>query len=98
MEKRIIKPEKQLYKITCDDTHDMDFIIVEATDEDDAWDIFWDKIIHDPNIDEYDFGEKENYRRINKGHYQINHGYKSISIDKVNLQNGYDYIGGGHIR
>lgn len=91
------KPTKCLYKITCDDTFDMDFIIVKAADEDDAWDIFWDKIINDPNIDKADFGKKEDYD-FNGGYYHMRHGYKSISIDKVDLQNGYNYIGGGNIR
>lgn len=98
MEKGIIKPEKQLYKITCDDTHDMDFIIVEAVDEDDAWDIFWDKIINDPNIDKASFGKMEKYEYKGHGDYHMKHGYKSIFIEKVNLQNGYNYIGGGNIR
>lgn len=90
--------EKCLYKITCDDTFDKDFIIVEAINETDAWDIFWNKIIHDPNIDEDDFGKKEKYEYKGHGNYQMKHGYKSILIEKVYLQKGYDYIGGGHIQ
>jgi hypothetical protein len=96
----IIKPKttKGLYKITCDDTFDMDFIIVEAVDEYDAWNIFWDKIINNPNIDKDSFGKKEQYDCSSNGYYHMRHGYKTISIDKLNLQDGYEYIGGGHIQ
>lgn len=85
-----------LYSIITNDGLNTDFIVVEARNENDAWNIFWDKIVNDPNIKQGDFGNKDDYD-YRRGSWHRLHGIMSITIEECHMNNnGYKYIGGVH--
>lgn len=84
----------KMYKVTCSVGLDVDFILIRATSEVDAWDKFWEHFKDEPNLNHEDFGSKEDYE-YGRGYWKRKGSIVSITIETMNSASDFQYIGGG---
>ena len=87
-------PVQNVYKVTCSVGLDVDFILIRATSETDAWNKFWEHYKDEPNLSHEDFGSKEDYE-YTRGYWKKKGGIVSITIETINSTSDFQYIGGG---
>lgn len=87
-------PVQNMYKVTCSVGLDVDFILIRATSEVDAWDKFWEHFKDEPNLNHEDFGAKEDYT-YSGGYWKKKGSIVSITIETINSASDFQYIGGG---
>ena len=84
----------KMYKVTCSVGLDVDFILIRATSEIDAWDKFWEHFNDEPNLNHEDFGSKDDYE-YTRGYWKRKGSIVSITIETMNSASDFQYIGGG---
>ena len=87
-------PVQNVYKVTCSVGLDVDFILIRATSEIDAWDKFWEHFNDEPNLNHEDFGSKDDYE-YTRGYWKRKGSIVSITIETMNSASDFQYIGGG---
>lgn len=90
----VTNPVQNMYKVTCSVGLDVDFILIRATSEIEAWDKFWEHFKDEPNLNHEDFGSKEDYEYIG-GYWKKKGSIVSITIETINSTSDFQYIGGG---
>lgn len=87
-------PVQNVYEATCSVGFDVDFILIRATSEMEAWDKFWEHFKDEPNLNHEDFGSKGDYEYI-RGKWKRKGSIVSITIEPINSTSDFLYIGGG---
>jgi hypothetical protein len=87
-------PVQNVYKVTCSGGFDIDFILIRATSEMEAWNTFWKHLKDEPNLDHEDFGSKEDYE-YTEGYWKKKDSNVSITIEPIKATSDFLYIGGG---
>jgi len=90
----VTNPLQNVYKVTCSVGLDVDFILIRAASEVDAWDKFWEHFKDEPNLNHEDFGAKEDYT-YSGGYWKKKGSIVSITIETINSTSDFQYIGGG---
>lgn len=94
VDSRISVPVQNVYKVTCNVGFDIDFILIHATDEREAWNKFWEHFNDEPNLNHEDLGSKEKYERV-RGYWKKRGSTVSITIEPIHTTSDFLYIGGG---
>ena len=87
-------PVQNVYKVTCYVGLDVNFILIRATSEIDAWNTFWKHLKDEPTLDHEKFGSKEDYE-YTRGYWKKRSGNVSIDIEPIKATSDFVYIGRG---
>lgn len=90
----VTTPVQNVYKVTCSVGFDVDFILIRAASEMEAWDKFWEHFKDEPNLNHKDFGSKEDYE-YGRGYWKKKGSIVSITIEPIHSTSDFLYIGGG---
>ena len=90
----VTTPVQNVYEVTCSVGLDVDFILIRAISEMEAWDKFWQHFKDEPNLNHEDFGSKEDYK-YSGGYWKKKGSIVSITIEPIKATSDFLYIGGG---
>ena len=90
----VTAPVQNVYEVTCTVGLDVDFILIRAESELEAWNKFWEHFKDEPNLNHEDFGSKEDYE-YGRGYWKKKGSIVSITIEPIKATSDFLYIGGG---
>lgn len=90
----VTTPVQNVYRVTCSVGFDVDFILIRAESELEAWNKFWEHFKDEPNLNHEDFGSKEDYK-YSGGYWKKKGSIVSITIEPIKTTSDFLYIGGG---
>lgn len=72
-----------LFRVVIQKGLDVDILLVKAKDAEDAFEEFWKHCKDEPNIEDYDFGNKDEYTKIEDNTYHNSKTSISLSIEEL---------------
>lgn len=72
-----------LFRVVIQKGLDVDILLVKAKDAEDAFEEFWKHYKDEPNIEDYDFGNKDEYAKIEDNTYRNSETSISLTIEEL---------------